>query len=40
MTASAEERWQAYGPGSVLVTGFGEIDVDALYDALDAVAST
>ena len=33
-------RWQAYGPGSVIPTPFGSIDLDDLYDALDASAST
>ena len=33
-------RWDAYGPGSVLVTPMGVLDVDALYDALDQSATT
>jgi Uma2 family endonuclease len=33
-------RWQAYGPGSVVPTPFGSVDLDELYDALDASAST
>lgn len=37
---AGELHWQAYGPGSVLVTAFGVVDVDALYDALDAAATT
>ena len=33
-------RWQAYGPGSVIPMPFASINVDELYDALDASAST
>ena len=33
-------RWQTYGPGSVVPMPFGSIDLDDLYDALDASAST
>lgn len=33
-------RWQAFGPGEAVTTPYGVIDVDALYDALDAVATT
>jgi len=32
--------WQVYGPGDVLRTGFGDIDVDALYDELDRTSTT
>lgn len=32
--------WTLFGPGDVVVTDFGDIDVDALYDALDATATT
>jgi Uma2 family endonuclease len=32
--------WRAYGPGSVVFTPYGDIDVDAFYDELDAVATT
>lgn len=32
--------WMAYGPGDVIGTDYGEIAVDALYDALDAAATT
>ena len=31
--------WQAYGPGDVLTTPYGDLDVDALYDVVDATAS-
>lgn len=33
-------RWETYGPGSVVVTPYGTIDVDALYDEIDAAATT
>ena len=33
-------RWQAYGPGSVIPTPFASINLDDLYDALNASAST
>jgi Uma2 family endonuclease len=33
-------RWLAYGPGSVVPTPIGSINLDELYDALDAAAST
>ena len=33
-------RCQVYGPGSVVPTPFGSIDLDDLYDTLDASAST
>lgn len=32
--------WQAFGPGDVVTTAFGVLDVDALQDALDATATT
>lgn len=32
--------WMAYGPGDVIGTDYGDIAVDALYDALDAAATT
>ena len=32
--------WQAFGPGDVVTTAFGVLDVDALHDALDATATT
>jgi Uma2 family endonuclease len=34
------DRWEAYGPGDVVVTAFGEIDLDALYDVVDQTATT
>jgi Uma2 family endonuclease len=33
-------RWEAYGAADVVTTRFGVLDVDALYDELDRVAST
>jgi Uma2 family endonuclease len=33
-------RWRAAGPGDVWLTAFGDIDIDALYDAIDADATT
>ena len=35
-----ELRWQAHGPGGVVVTDHGVLDVDAVYDAVDATATT
>jgi Uma2 family endonuclease len=35
-----ELHWQAYGPGAVVVTDFGTLDLDALYDAVDGAATT
>jgi Uma2 family endonuclease len=32
--------WIAYGPGDVVPTEFGDVDVDALYDILDRTATT
>lgn len=32
--------WDAYGPGSVVLTPWGDLDVDALYEAADAETST
>lgn len=32
--------WEAYGPGSVVVTPVGTLDLDAVYDALGAAATT
>ena len=32
--------WTALGPGDVLDTGYGVVDVDALYDDLDLTATT
>ncbi len=32
-------RWTAYGPGSVIFTAYGDLHVDALYAAVDAVAT-
>ena len=33
-------RWHAVGPGDVWVSSYGDIDVDELYDAIDADATT
>jgi Uma2 family endonuclease len=32
--------WAAYGPGDVVATEFGDIDVDTLYDVVDRTATT
>jgi Uma2 family endonuclease len=32
--------WQAYGPGDVIATPYGDIDIDACYDAIDRSATT
>lgn len=32
--------WEAYGPGQVIVTEHGDIDVDLLYDTIDQSATT
>jgi len=34
------DAWEACGPGDVVATEFGDIDVDALYDAIDRTATT
>lgn len=34
------DAWEVYGPGDVLATEFGDIDVDALYDVIDRTATT
>ncbi|MGI8537298.1 MAG: Uma2 family endonuclease [Mycobacteriales bacterium] len=33
-------HWQAYGPGGVVSTAYGMLDVDRLYDAVDGSATT
>ena len=33
-------NWTVYGAGSVVTTEYGDIDVDALYDAIDRTATT
>jgi Uma2 family endonuclease len=33
-------RWSALGPGDVWYSPYGDIDVDAFYDAIDAEATT
>jgi Uma2 family endonuclease len=33
-------RWRAVGPGDVWISRFGDVDIDALYDAVDADATT
>lgn len=33
-------HWSQYGPGQLLVTDYGDIHIDGLYDSLDAVATT
>lgn len=32
--------WRVFGPGSVVPTRYGDLDVDTVYDALDATATT
>jgi Uma2 family endonuclease len=32
--------WSVHGPGDVIATGFGDLDVDALYDVVDRTATT
>jgi len=42
-TFAAESRdisWEVYGPGAVLVTPYLVLDLDAVYDVLDADATT
>ena len=36
----AIDAWDVCGPGQVVPTEFGDIDVEALYDAIDASATT
>lgn len=33
-------HWTVYGPGDLIVTDYGDIHVDELYDALEATATT
>lgn len=33
-------EWRAYGPGDVIATPYGDIDVDLCYDAVDRSATT
>ena len=33
-------EWLVYGAGDILVTPYGDVDVDALYDAVDRTATT
>lgn len=37
--AFSHAQWQSFGPGDVVETGFGTIDVDEFYDELDADAT-
>lgn len=37
---SGSWRWRALGPGDVWISRFGDIDIDELYDAVDADATT
>lgn len=32
--------WDTFGPGDAITTPFGETDIDALHDQIDATAST
>lgn len=34
------ESWQAYGPGDIVRTADGDIDIDELYDVIDRTANT
>jgi hypothetical protein len=36
----AIRSWKLYGPGDVISTPFGDIDVDSLYDVVDRTATT
>jgi Uma2 family endonuclease len=36
----AIRSWTVYGPGDVISSPFGDIDVDALYDTIDQTATT
>jgi Uma2 family endonuclease len=33
-------RWETFGPGAVVLTPYGDIRIDALYDEVDAASST
>ena len=33
-------RWRVHGPGMLVVTRFGDLDLDDLYDEVDATATT
>lgn len=33
-------RWAAFGPGDIVGTAYGDIVIDALYDAVDRTATT
>lgn len=33
-------EWEVFGPGTVIDSGFGDVDLDALYDMLDGTATT
>jgi Uma2 family endonuclease len=34
------QGWDAFGPGDVVFTDYGDINIDAHYDALEATATT
>ncbi len=38
--SGAIDAWEVRGPGEVLATEFGDIEVDALYDSIDRTATT
>jgi Uma2 family endonuclease len=38
--ADGDLSWKVYGPGDVIVTDYGAIDLDAFYDQLDDIATT
>ncbi len=39
-SSGAIDTWEVCGSGDVLVTGFGDLDVDALYDVIDRTATS
>lgn len=34
------DTWDVYGPGDVVATEFGDLDIDGLYDVIDRTATT
>ena len=34
------DEWTAYGPGDVIAISYGDLDIDVLYDTVDATATT
>lgn len=33
-------RWETFGPGGIVLTPYGDLPVDALYDEVDAASTT